>query len=184
MSSGATKQPVANRGIPPDSFLQTLVAWGRLAPEEIFAPNPYADIYGSVKAVLGPWRDNWHRRAVMIEVLRVLGGFESSWSWLAGRDTTNASSVTPETIEAGLWQVSANSMNFGLELRALVFLHCSASDGNSFQAAMKRDRALAMEYIARLLRRTCLHNGPVLRHEIDQWLRRDAVEEFQAAMTV
>ena len=178
MTFSATKQAVSNRGIPPDSFLQTLVAWGRLAPDEIFVVNPYADIYGSIKAALGPYTDTMHRRCVMLEVMRVLGGFESSWSWLAGRDTTNASSDTPDTIEAGLWQVSANSMNFGQELRDLVFNHCSASDGNSFQAAMKRDRALAMEYIARLLRRTVLANGPVLRHEIDEWLRRDAVAEF------
>jgi hypothetical protein len=44
---------------------------------------------------------------------------------------------------------------------------------------MKQDHKLAMEYIARLLRRTVNHNGPVKRHEIDQWLRRDAVAEFQ-----
>jgi len=35
-----------------------------------------------------------------------------------------------------------------------------------------------MEYIARLLRDTVRHNGPVKHHEIDDWLRRDAVEEF------
>jgi hypothetical protein len=34
------------------------------------------------------------------------------------------------------------------------------------------------EYIAHLLRRTVRHNGPVKRHEIDAWLRRDAVDEF------
>ena len=44
---------------------------------------------------------------------------------------------------------------------------------------MKEDHALAMEYIARLLRHTVKANGPVLRHEIDLWLRRDAVAEFQ-----
>jgi hypothetical protein len=43
---------------------------------------------------------------------------------------------------------------------------------------MKQDHQLAMEYIARLLRRTVNHNGPVKRHEIDGWLRRDAVSEF------
>lgn len=43
---------------------------------------------------------------------------------------------------------------------------------------MKQDHSLAMEYIARLLRRTVNHNGPVKRHEIDSWLRQDAVTEF------
>lgn len=51
-------------------------------------------------------------------------------------------------------------------------------DGDTFQEAMKTNHPLAMEYIARLLRRTVDHNGPVKRHEIDEWLRPDAVEEF------
>jgi hypothetical protein len=45
---------------------------------------------------------------------------------------------------------------------------------------MKSDHPLAMEYIARLLRRTTQHHGPVRDHHIDAWLRRDAVAEFQA----
>jgi hypothetical protein len=47
---------------------------------------------------------------------------------------------------------------------------------------MKQDHQLAMEYVARLLRRTVNHHGPVKRHEIDAWLRRDAVMEFQALL--
>jgi hypothetical protein len=120
----------------------------------------------------------------MLEVMRVLAGFESSWHWNEGRDTTNPTSVTPDTIEAGAWQVSANSMNFGPELKALVMRHVGTLDGTAFQAKMKADHAFAMEYIARLLRRTTQHNGPVKRHEIDPWLRRDAVAEFQALLSV
>jgi hypothetical protein len=56
-------------------------------------------------------------------------------------------------------------------------------DGNAFQKAMKQNHPLAIEFVARLLRRTTHHNGPVLRHEIDPWLRRDAVAEFQALMS-
>jgi hypothetical protein len=52
-------------------------------------------------------------------------------------------------------------------------------DGNDFQQAMKDNHPLAMEYIARLLRHTVNHNGPVKRHEIDAWLRKDAVTEFE-----
>jgi len=175
----ASKQPVKNRGVPPDDFLDQLVAWGREAPDEIFAPNSHADVYSSVLGVLGPWQGIPHRRAVMLEVMRVLAGFESSWKWTEGRDTTNATSVTPETIEAGAWQVSANSMNFGQELKDLVLAKVGTLDGDAFQKAMKEDHPLAMEYIARLLRRTTHHNGPVLRHEIDPWLRRDSVAELQ-----
>jgi hypothetical protein len=114
----------------------------------------------------------------MLEVMRVLAGFESSWNWNAGRDTTNPTSDTPTTTEAGAWQVSANSMSFGDDLRALVKARAGTDEGMAFQRTMKQDHPFAMEYIARLLRHTVRHNGPVKRHEIDEWLRRDAVEEF------
>jgi hypothetical protein len=182
MNYKATKQHVHNRGIPPDSFLDQLVAWGKTAPDEIFAPNSARDVYSNVFSTLGPWQGLFHRRAVMLEVMRVLAGFESSWNWNEGRDTTNATSVTPTTIEAGAWQVSANSMGFGPELKALVLAKAGALDGSTFQRAMKANHPLAMEYIARLLRRTVNHNGPVKRHEIDRWLSKDAVAEFQILM--
>lgn len=177
-----TKQHVSNRGAPPDSFLDELVAWGKDAPEEIFAQNQYSDIYSSVKNVLGPWKGNEHRRAVMLEVMRVLAGFESSWNWNEGRDVTNPTSNTPDTTEAGAFQVSANSMNLGSELKELVLRELGAADGLKFQEGMKANHRLALEYVARLLRRTTHHHGPVLRHEIDPWLRRDAVEEFQGLL--
>jgi hypothetical protein len=176
----ALKAKVKNRGKAPDAFLDELIAWGKDAPEEIFAPNTAHDVYSSVRPTLGPWRDNQHRRAVMLEVMRVLAGFESSWKWTAGRDVSNPTSNTPTTTEAGAFQVSANSMSFGPELKALVQDHAGSTDGEAFQAAMKSDHPLAMEYIARLLRRTVNHNGPVKRHEIDEWLRKDAVDELLA----
>jgi hypothetical protein len=114
----------------------------------------------------------------MLEVMRVLAGFESSWKWNAGPDTTNPTSVTPSTEEAGAWQVSANSLAFGQDLKNLVLQHAGSLDPVEFQRKMKEDHPLAMEYIARLLRHTVDHNGPVKRHEIDTWLHRDAVEEF------
>jgi hypothetical protein len=182
MAYHATKHRVLNRGVPPDSFLDELVAWGRTAPNDIFLPNAHKDIYSNVFSVLGPWQDLRHRRAVMLEVMRVLAGFESSWNWNEGVDVTNRTSITPTTIEAGAWQVSANSMGFGLELKSLVLTNVGSLTGNDFQRAMKQDHQLAMEYIARLLRRTVNHNGPVKRHEIDPWLRNDAVMEFRALL--
>jgi hypothetical protein len=96
----------------------------------------------------------------MLEVMRVLAGFESSWDWNEGRDTSNPHSETAEQIEAGAWQVTANSMNFGPELKELVRTHAEGSlDPNVFQAKMKSDHPLAMEYIARLLRRTTARCG-------------------------
>jgi hypothetical protein len=182
MSYTATKQHVANRGVPPDTFLDELVAWGKTAPDEIFEPNDASDIYSSIFNTLGPWEAPPHRRAVMLEVMRVLAGFESSWNWNEGRDTHNPGSVSPETIEAGAWQVSANSMNFGKDLKDLLKAKLGTLKPDAFQDGMKENHPLAMEYIARLLRHTTQHNGPVKRHEIDPWLRRDAVAEFQALM--
>jgi hypothetical protein len=182
MGYTATKQHVFNRGVPPNDFLDQLVAWGKTAPDDIFARNSFSDIYSSVFNTLGPWESTLHRRAVILEVMRVLAGFESSWKWNEGRDVTNSTSVTPDTIEAGAWQVSANAMNFGQELKDLVLAQVGTLDGNAFQKAMKQNHPLAMEFIARLLRRTTRHNGPVARHEIDRWLRRDAVAEFQALL--
>jgi hypothetical protein len=180
MAFDATKQKVLNRGVPPDSFLQELVDWGKIAADEIFAPNTSLDdIYVAVVAVLGPWQGPNHRRAAMLEVMRVLAGFESSWHWNAGVDPNNPNEDDPATVEAGAWQVSADSMGFGPELRALVLDRAGSVDPTVFQQAMKRDHILAMEYIARLLRHTINHNGPVKRHEIDAWLRTDAVAEFQ-----
>ena len=69
-------------------------------------------------------------------------------------------------------------MGFGQELKNLVQARAGSMAGNDFQRAMKQNHLLAMEYIARLLRRTVDHNGPVKRHEIDAWLRRDAATEF------
>lgn len=87
-----TLQHVANRGVPPDSFLRELIAWAPGAPAEIFAPNLNpADIYAAVRLELGPWHGAQHRKAVMCEVLRVLAGFESSWRWNCGRDLNNPS---------------------------------------------------------------------------------------------
>ncbi len=174
----ATLQRVHNRRHIPTDFLDELVAWGKSAPEEIFVSNAFTDIYSSVRNTLGPWESTQHRRAVMLEVLRVLGGFESSWNWNEGRDTANPDSDTPVEIEAGIFQVSANSMNFGPELRSLVRRRAGATDPETFQRAMKADHELAIEYTARLLRRTIRHHGTIRDNHIHPWLRREAVAEF------
>lgn len=180
----AAKQHVADRGTPPDAFLDELIAWGRMASDEIFAPNAVSDIYSNMKNTLGPWQSTGHRRAAMLEVLRVLAGFESSWNWQAGRDTTNPNSNTPGTEEAGAWQVSADSMALGPELRQLAVQTAGSEDPLAFQAAMKSNHPFAIEYTARLLRRTVRHHGPVRDHRIDPWLRKDAVQEFMDRLGV
>jgi hypothetical protein len=70
-------------------------------------------------------------------------------------------------------------MGWGQDLKDLVDAQVGSRDSNDFQQAMKDNHPLAMEYIARLLRHTVNANGPVKRHEIDDWLRKDAVTEFE-----
>src|SRR5438309_4348133 len=115
MAFDATQQPVSNRGVPPDSFLDELVAWGKIAPDEIFAPNSNKDVYSNVVGVLGPWEDLRHRRAVMLEVMRVLAGFESSWDWNAVVVVTNPTSVSPDKTLAVARTFRDRSMLFGEE---------------------------------------------------------------------
>lgn len=187
MIFSATKQKVKNRGVPPDSFLTELVEWAATAHDGLFQQNASNDIYTSVRDALGPWEGLHHRKAVMLEVLRVLGGFESSWDWMCGVDKTNATSVTPETEEAGLWQVSMNALAFGQDLKDLtksVIGTTSYKQGKKFQRATKINHVFAMEFIVRLLRHTCKHNGPVKRKEIHPFLSRDAVSEFKQLISV
>src|SRR5260221_9631689 len=44
----ATKQHVLNRGTASDDFLSQLIAWGKIASDDIFSPNSASDVYSSV----------------------------------------------------------------------------------------------------------------------------------------
>ncbi|ELW1646391.1 MULTISPECIES: hypothetical protein [Enterobacter] len=184
MAYHAIKSAVYNRGQPTDIFLDELILWGKTAEDAIFEPNENVDIYSKYHSVLGPWNSLLHRKAVMLEVLRVLAGFESSWNWLEGRDVNNPEH-SPLTTETGIFQVSANSMKFG-DLEKRVELHFGSADPQTFINGMKQDRYFAIEYAARLLRITIEANGPILNDDLtspdDRYLhnglRAEAVEEF------
>ncbi len=180
----AAKAPVYTRGIAPDSFLDELISWAKFAPDFVFAPNDKPDVYASVKAQLGPWNGLLHRKAAMLEVLRVLAGFESSWNWNEGRDITNSTSGTPETEETGIFQVSCNATNFDPSLKEFVIEWLGRRDCHLFITRMKTDHKVALGFAARLLRFTVRHNGPVLRKEINPWLSRLAVAEFESLLQV
>lgn len=176
----ACKQKVFNRGKPPDSFLNELIDWAKQAPDEIFERNNLHDVYTSVKPELGPFSDLQQRKAVMLEALRVLGGFESSWDFSEGRDINNPTSNTPCTEEAGIFQCSGNAMEFNSSLKDLMRnASGGTTDCSKFIVLTKESHQFAFEFCARLLRFTVNHHGPVKRKEINQWLRRDAVAEFQ-----
>lgn len=196
---------VFNRGIPPDSFLTEQVEWARTAPDELFAPNTNYDIYNKVSDELGPWRGLVHRKAVILEVERVLAGFESEWKHNEGVDISRRSDTTNENAEAGAWQVSWNNRRLDPSLKA--FLNdAGISDGVTFQHEMKSNHFLSMEFITRLLRIDIknfnrINNGPVRkgvermdtwpdrRHlwlaseSIYPWLSRAAVTEYQGFLS-
>lgn len=195
----AVKAKVFNRGVPPDSFLDELVTFGRTEWDGTFTQNSNFDIYSKVKPELGPFETLLHRKAVMLEVLRVLGMFESSGDFTEGVDTSRLGSDTPENSEAGAWQVSYNARHLDPSLREFLLVN-GIANGVHFQRRMKFDRQLAIQFEARLLRIDVenperLHNGPLYKgeernairrslrgpeHSIFPWLRRDAVAEFQS----
>jgi hypothetical protein len=178
-----SRQQVANRGIPPKAFLNELVDWCLSAPDEIFVRNERSDVYSSVVNQLGPFTSLVHRKAVMLEVLRVLGGFESSWKWNEGVDTTNPDSNTPCSEEAGIFQCSGDSMDIDSSLKALMLTTTGETDCEKFKTETKSNHPFAIEYCARLLRFTTSHHGPIKHHKIHEWLRREAVAEFEAFLT-
>ena len=193
----ATKQKVQGRGVPPDSYLDELVAWGRSASAEIFASNSESyDVFGKQEmvSIFGPWEGRpgnkkWllHRKAVMLEILRCLGGFESSWNWKEGVDRTNKTSMANiEGQETGIFQVSYDSLRLeknGTTLRACVEKYCGGShDIQDFIPNMKSNHQFALEYCARLLRINYRWDGPILRNEINSSLKPDAVQEFKALL--
>jgi hypothetical protein len=176
--------PVQGRGIPPFQFLQELLSWGKSAPQDIFAPNANPrDIYATVHAVLGPYENPLHRRAVMLEVMRVHAGFESSWNWNEGVDITNRRSLAHiEGQETGIFQVSFDSTFLkdpasGESMKPFAEQHDIAT-AREFIPAMKQDHLLAMEYYSRLVRISVAWAGPIKRHEIDASLKRESVQQF------
>ncbi len=180
----ACKKKVFNRGTPPESFLNELIDWARQAPDEIFERNNIHDVYSNVTAELGPFTNLLHRKAVMLEVLRVLGGFESSWNFNAGRDITNPTSNTPCTEEAGVFQCSGNAMELDPSLENLLeSVAGGQTDCEKFIVVTKQNHPFAFEFCARLLRFTVNHHGPVKHKKINPFLRRDAVSEFQGFLS-
>ena len=191
---------ISNRGRAPVSFLTELLDWGATAPADIFAPNLVScDAYAVIKSKLGTktgndvsstpvyvWESLKHRRAAMLELMRVHAGLESSWDWGEGVDTMNKRSMANKTgEETGIFQVSFDSSYLGSPegkniLRPFVKTH-GIDTPEKFIIAMKRDHKLALEYYARLVRVSIQWAGPFLRHGIDSvypYLKRDSMREI------
>lgn len=183
----ACLHPVANRGVPPISFLDQIVDTISTLPDVVFTPNENDDIYSKVHSVLGPtdgsaWTDMVNRKAAMCEVLRVLAGEESSWNWNCGADTS-AGHETPEQEETGAFQVSADSLRFDPSLPASLDQRFGTHDTEIFIYVMKQYHDFSVEYVTRLLRFNTSWDGPIDRGVVQQQVRRDAMAEFQSFLT-
>jgi hypothetical protein len=165
---------------PPTTFLDELVDWALLAPDELFLPNAVLDVYSAVVRQLGPYGIGAHRKAVMLEVLRCLAGLESMWNWNQGVHGSKPQAKTSHNEEAGAFQVSADSMGNGQSLKDYAQATLGATDDATFISGMKSNHAFAIEYTVRLLRITVGHWGPFVRSKsIFSQLNRASAKEFR-----
>lgn len=202
----ATLHFIENRGRAPIAFLQELVEWGKTAPDEIFAPNRNpVDAYAVIKSSLGKqqgndasttplyhWESPLHRRAAMLELMRVHAGLESSWKWGEGVDKTNARSQRNKVAkETGIFQVSFDSTYLdsteGKDIMGAFLKSNGVEDDKpeTFIPRMKQDHAFAMEFYARLVRVSIAWAGPLIRHNADSvypYLKRDSMNEFMGML--
>lgn len=179
---------VYNRGAPPASFINGIIGWGRRAHLELFEQNRCQfDVYDLAKPVLGPWRSILHRRAVMCEILRVLGMLESSGNWGEDFDVSSkAEREGPEDVRsAGAFQISYDS-RFQSPTLATYLRGSRVLDATEFRRRTRSDTDFACDYTAHLLRITFKHNGPLVRSSINAtnknsvlpWLSVKAVDAF------
>lgn len=176
MSYQHIQRNISNRGIPSDDFIQTIGETIAAMPISAFQKNANLDLYSYIHSSLGdPWRDDEQRRWAAAEAIMATGMFESGGNWNEDYDHSNPDENSPLTKSAGAFQVSPNSRYFGQDLRDM-----SPSDPETFRAIMKSDHPLAVRYILALLRHEVNSNGPVKRHEIDKWLSRASMAEWEA----
>lgn len=173
---------VKNRGKPRAQVVFDMVKELQATPDAIFAESERVDdIYTSIAPQLGPWRGIKHRKAAMGNVLIVLAGFESSWKYGEGRDQS-ADNTKPCTEEAGLYQTSGNANSFSPTLAEFQKLHCETGC-NAFRACMKKPvLAFVHGHTMRLLRFTIRHHGPLVRKEVNPWLRKSCVDQIEAVL--
>lgn len=154
------------------------------------ANHDVLDWYADILRQAGlPSNDPAERLVCIFAVMLGLGMRESSGKHCEGRDMS-ADNVSAETAEAGLFQVSHDSIGSHPELQPLfdrfrghddlltVFddgVHCQASSwtdwgdgpGKEFQALMKQCPKFAVLYTGILLRHARRHWGPINRKEAE-----------------
>lgn len=185
-SVSACMGKVHNRGAPKFEVVKDIVSALRETPIEVFAENKNADVYGSVVGELGPWQSLKHRAAAMGAVMVVQAGFESSWDYFEGRDIS-ASNTSACTAEAGLYQTSGNMNTFSAESKAVLIplqeKYCKSTTCAEFQRCTKEPvKSFVHGHFIRASRITTRHWGPMVRKEINPWLKRECVKQIEALL--
>lgn len=185
---------VHNRREIPLDFLEDLVNWVNIAPEEIFTDGyrgketDIYDLFTEERPDLSSddLGDIAYRKALICETFRVLGGYESSWNWDQSRHHANKTEVDDYKASAGIFQVAPNSTYFDKSLKECFWRFYDGSDKSTFSKKyskefrdlMKQNREFAFEYTTRLIRFTIRHHGPLVRREIFSWMSEQSINEF------
>lgn len=185
-SVSACMYKVSNRGTAPFSVVKDIVEALRATPESVFAENNNADVFGAVKAELGPWTSLKQRAASLGAVMVVQSGFESGWNYFEGRDKS-ASNTSACTAEAGLYQTSGNINNYlgsaRPELIALQSQYCKSTTCDEFQRCTKEPvKAFVHGNFIRASRISVSHWGPIINKKINPWLRKACALQIEALL--
>lgn len=176
---------VYNRGAPPVAFIDELVLWAKFAGDDVFMPNDSNDIYAKYAPVLGPWTSLPQRKAGMMEMLRVLAGYE-----VAGHGRPEPTRIILITARQQPRRGSSRCRRTRWPLATLktrLFAFWQHRSGR-FYPGDETDTFFALDYAARLLRLTINANGPVLHDDLasgdkkylHHWLSPSAMNEFMA----
>lgn len=185
--SSSCYRSIPNQGKIPTSVLNNIIDFVRSAPDQVFEKNNEQDIYWLFAKTLGPITTLKQRRAVMADTQIVLGALESSWGYGVGRDPATPASKPCNEYEAGMFQVSSNSMAFGNgQLTTLFKAACgpymSLGTCQAFQKCTKEEPAFAHSYVGLLLRYTINHHGPIKRGNVGRLLSKSCQNEIEAIL--
>ncbi len=175
----ATLEPIGHgHESPPVAFLDTILKWAQSESDTVFERNTGFDIYSVLEKL--PHTSLLERKAVALEALRCIGGFESNWNWKEGRDVS-AGPETEEQMEAGAFQVSFDSSRLGPDLQRYLIENGIFHAGD-FRTRIQVDPVFDCAYTFRLLRVSTRWDGPINRGWVTAAASLDAHKEWMALL--
>lgn len=183
------------RRAPPDDFLISLFRFisNNCHKEQLFGSlDEPRDIFTHLNQELALSNDKTrkYRCAAMFELMRVSAAMESSYNWREGRDKS-AANYSFETMEAGIFQTSANSHvhahkgNLGRWEYLDKLTQKNGISPNNFAAWIKlqkneNKKDYIFEHHAYLLRHNFHHYGPMIdKKRVGQNISLDCIKEIE-----